>query len=180
MSLRLATRASWTGRAIPQLRRTYAARGSVLQHSIENAEKQDAQGPPMIVPTSEEVENDPQLAGLGYPQFKGTSRQWRKPYGWWDPQERVNFGETRHQSDETLSMWGPDVHSTPGPYALRAFAIAVAGFASFGTLIYYSMSPRPIAARTYPYGGLVQELSGTTDAQYAARTPSEGEDEEEE
>ena len=34
-------------------------------------------------------EEDPQLAGLGYPQFKGQSRQLREAKkGWWDEQDR--------------------------------------------------------------------------------------------
>lgn len=44
---------------------------------------------PQIVPTLEEMEKDPQLAGLGYPQFEGVSRQLRNPRAKWDDmQER--------------------------------------------------------------------------------------------
>lgn len=36
------------------------------------------------------TEEDPQLAGLGYPQFKGMSRQLRPAKsGWWDEQDRL-------------------------------------------------------------------------------------------
>ena len=38
-------------------------------------------------------ELDPQLAGLDYPLLSTASRQLRKPTGYWDSQERVNFDE---------------------------------------------------------------------------------------
>ena len=44
---------------------------------------------PMVVPTPDEIANDVQLAGLGYPQLPQVSRQLRPAKnGWWDPQER--------------------------------------------------------------------------------------------
>lgn len=41
-----------------------------------------------VVPSEDDMVNDPQLAGLGYPQMAPTSRQLRPAKGWWDNQER--------------------------------------------------------------------------------------------
>jgi NADH dehydrogenase (ubiquinone) 1 beta subcomplex subunit 8 len=44
---------------------------------------------PQVVPTQDEMAEDPQLAGLGYPQIPQVSRQLRAAHlKWWDPQER--------------------------------------------------------------------------------------------
>lgn len=55
--------------------------------TLENVEVADE--PPQIVPTAEDMEKDPQLAGLGYPILPQESRQKRPALGnWWDRQER--------------------------------------------------------------------------------------------
>lgn len=55
-------------------------------------------GVPPLVPfpagtPMHDPELDPQLAAMGYPKLTEDSRQLRCPRGWWDRQDRVNFGE---------------------------------------------------------------------------------------
>merc|ERR1712093_555956 len=135
-----------------------------------------------VVPTQEDMERDPQLAGLGYPQLPQVSRQLRPAKaGWWDEQERINFGETLPESDDTLSMWAPDVHKIPASKAAFHLSVAAGCIALFASLVYVATPERPGIKRTYPYDGLVKELSGTDDQQYAVvDKPAGGEEEEEE
>ena len=49
----------------------------------------DVEMPSMDGLTQDEMAEDPQLAGLGYPQIPQVSRQLRAAHlKWWDPQER--------------------------------------------------------------------------------------------
>ncbi|KAG6813629.1 hypothetical protein H0H92_009247 [Tricholoma furcatifolium] len=106
-------------------------------------------------------EADPQLDG--YPQLPDVSRQYASPRGWQDPLMRRNFGDTLHERDELLSMWGPDIppNGLAPSTALSHFVIAASAFVSFGLLVRYVLLQDPPAARReYPYGGLVTELGG--------------------
>ncbi|KAL7421825.1 hypothetical protein Q5752_003596 [Cryptotrichosporon argae] len=107
-----------------------------------------------VLAPGEEV--DPQLHG--YPQLPYVSLQTREPFGWWDRQERKNFGEVFHEEEDVLGMWGPDVHKTSGPSALAQLSGAFALIGVFSYLLYKTRPQRPVAARTYPYGGLEKEL----------------------
>ncbi|KAG6910859.1 hypothetical protein DXG01_007176 [Tephrocybe rancida] len=107
--------------------------------------------------TKEEI--DPQLDG--YPQLPFVSRQNLTPHGWDDPLMRRNFGDTLHEEEEVLSMWGPDEPPLPPSTALGHFLIAVSGFVGFGFLVrYVLLQEHPAIRREYPYGGLVTELGG--------------------
>ncbi|KAG6821296.1 hypothetical protein H0H93_000157 [Arthromyces matolae] len=109
--------------------------------------------------TSSKEEVDPQLDG--YPQLPFVSRQHLPPTGWQDPIMRRNFGDTLHEEEEVLSMWGPDIPPTPPSTAASHFLIAVTAFVSFGFLVRYGLLQDPPAVRReYPYGGLVTELGG--------------------
>ncbi|WVR06962.1 hypothetical protein IAU60_003998 [Kwoniella sp. DSM 27419] len=107
-------------------------------------------------------EVDPQLNG--YPQLPYVSIQQRQAFGWWDRQERKNFGEVMHEEEDAIGMWGPDVHKTSPWSALRQLAVAFSliGVAAYGLI---STRPeRPVAQRSYPYGGLEKELGGIVPA----------------
>ena len=54
---------------------------------------QPAAAPVTGAETTFDYNEDPQLAGLGFPKIKEVNRQERNPLGWWDNQERTNFGE---------------------------------------------------------------------------------------
>ncbi|KAG8685443.1 hypothetical protein FRC08_013104 [Ceratobasidium sp. 394] len=101
---------------------------------------------------------DPQLGE--YPQLPPISAQRRPPKGWWNEQERRNFGETVPEQYEVLGLWAPDVFDMPREKALKQFGIAVAIFVGFALAVKASVPERPAAPRSYPYGGLVKELGG--------------------
>jgi len=117
---------------------------------------------------------DPQLAGLGYPQFPGPvyaySRHLRKAkQGWWWKQEKTNFGETLHESDDVLTVFAPDVYPQFNWREAGIFlscVVAVLG-ASVAAAYAVTSDGSPWTPRTYPYGGLVQEITGTDDQSHA-------------
>ncbi|KAK4683418.1 NADH dehydrogenase (ubiquinone) 1 beta subcomplex subunit 8, partial [Tremellales sp. Uapishka_1] len=115
-------------------------------------------------------EIDPQLDG--YPQLPWVSLQTREPKGWWDQQERKNFGEVMHEEEDALGMWSPDVFKTSGPSALLQISLAFGGIAIFGYFLSQTAPSRPVAARSYPFGGLEKELGGKN----AARVEEDEED----
>ncbi|TYJ54138.1 hypothetical protein B9479_005236 [Cryptococcus floricola] len=108
------------------------------------------------LPPGQEV--DPQLNG--YPQLPNETLQKRQPFGWWDVQERKNFGEVVHESEDVIGMWGPDVHKTSWQSALLQLsgAFGLVGVAAF--FLIQTRPERPAVAREYPYNGLEQELGG--------------------
>ncbi|KAG8726767.1 hypothetical protein FRC12_023101 [Ceratobasidium sp. 428] len=101
---------------------------------------------------------DPQLGE--YPQLPAISAQRRPPKGWWNEQERRNFGEAIPEQQEVLGFWSPDVFNMPREKALKQFGIAVVIFIGFTLAVKASVPERPAAPRSYPYGGLVKELGG--------------------
>jgi len=114
--------------------------------------------------SSQVQEADPQLAD--YPRLPWVSRQRLSPKGWWDPQMRRNFGDTYHENEDILGMWGPDAAPLPPNVALRWFSIAVASFISFGFITKYALvADRPAIPREYPFSGLVTELGGLEENQ---------------
>ncbi|WVQ99455.1 hypothetical protein IAU59_006590 [Kwoniella sp. CBS 9459] len=115
---------------------------------------------PQNLAPGEEI--DPQLNG--YPQLPYVSIQQREPFGWWDRQERKNFGEVMHEEEDAIGMWGPDVHKTSPWSALLQLSIA---FSLIGVASYALISTRPerpVAQRSYPYNGLEKELGGQVNA----------------
>ncbi|KAI8138993.1 hypothetical protein BJV82DRAFT_628635 [Fennellomyces sp. T-0311] len=103
-----------------------------------------------------EVIEDPQIGD--YPNLPRWSTQARGPFGWWDPQDKRNFGEPVHEEDELFGVWAPDLH-TYSPYKALAqlglFATALTGFSYY---VYTHTAERPAVKRTYPYDGLKIEL----------------------
>ncbi|RUS31088.1 hypothetical protein BC938DRAFT_478488 [Jimgerdemannia flammicorona] len=103
--------------------------------------------------------DDPQIGD--YPNLPWVNAQTRAPSGWFDNQDRRNFGETidihsnsystpqLHEEDEALGVWSPDLHSY-SPYKalsqLAAMAVALTGFSFY---VYHNQVERP-ATRTEP------------------------------
>lgn len=88
-------------------------------------------------------------------------RQFRDPYGgWWDQQERRNFGEPVHEENEILGVFSPEqyTHVTPGKgfFHLGVFVATFLGLCGLVSLYY---PDRPSAPRTY-VDGLEKELGG--------------------
>ncbi|CAL5869322.1 uncharacterized protein PFLUO_LOCUS3551 [Penicillium psychrofluorescens] len=99
-------------------------------------------------------------------------RQLRDPYGgWWDAQERRNFGEPVHEENEILGVFSPEqythVSSRKGFFHLGVF---VATFLSLCGVVSLYYPDRPSAPKTYE-GGLEKELGGPN--ALPARKPSE-------
>jgi NADH dehydrogenase (ubiquinone) 1 beta subcomplex subunit 8 len=107
-----------------------------------------------------EVIQDPQIGD--YPNLPRWSHQSRGPFGWWDPQDKRNFGETVslflfwgfslksfftlkqvHEEDEVMGVWAPDLH-TYSPYKAAAQLAMFAGvIASFVGVVYATYPDRP-------------------------------------
>ncbi|KDN50681.1 hypothetical protein RSAG8_01179, partial [Rhizoctonia solani AG-8 WAC10335] len=97
----------------------------------------------------------------------------RPAKGWWNQQERRNFGETLPEQHEILSIWAPDVFNISRGSALKQFGIAVAVFLGFTMAVKASVPERPAVPRNYPYGGLVAELGGLDANKAAVYEPEE-------
>lgn len=88
-------------------------------------------------------------------------RQLRDPYGgWWDQQERRNFGEPVHEDNDVLGVFSPEPynHVSPGK-AAAAFGCFVATFLGFCGVTSYFYPDKPSVPRTFP-DGLEKELGG--------------------
>ncbi|KAH8555517.1 hypothetical protein BGW37DRAFT_516439 [Umbelopsis sp. PMI_123] len=104
------------------------------------------------------VTEDPQIGD--YPNLPHLSSQNRSPFGWDDNQDRRNFGETLNEQDEVLGVWAPDLHEYSPYKALAQFGVFVGVLSAFSYLVYKTYPEETAIRRTYPYGGLKQELGG--------------------
>lgn len=103
----------------------------------------------------------PRLQNGNYQNPPRVKRQHRDPYGgWWDQQERRNFGEPVHEENEILGVFSPEeyTHVTPGKGLLHLgfFVAAVFGLTAVTSVFY---PDKPSAPQTYP-DGLEKELGG--------------------
>ncbi|KAJ5225106.1 hypothetical protein N7468_006331 [Penicillium chermesinum] len=88
-------------------------------------------------------------------------RSFRDPYGgWWDKQERRNFGEPVHEENEILGVFSPEqyTHVSAGKGALH-FGCFVAAFLGLCGVVSLFYPDKPSVPKTYP-GGLEKELGG--------------------
>ncbi|BGP54324.1 hypothetical protein JCM8202_000756 [Rhodotorula sphaerocarpa] len=161
--------------------RAYATAVRRTNAQPEPEESLETAPPPIPASTAPQYnpDHEPALHAMGYPALSGASRQLRNPKGWWDNQERVNFGEPVPENDDIQSMWAPDVHKIRPSSALTQLLMAFGGVGLFSFFVYEMRAPAPALPRAYPHDGLVQALSGTEDSQYAARTEAENAVEEE-
>ncbi|GAB5585729.1 hypothetical protein Unana1_00629 [Umbelopsis nana] len=104
------------------------------------------------------VAEDPQIGD--YPNLPDLSNQLRSPFGWTDNQDRRNFGEPVHEQDEVLNVWAPDVHEYSPYKALAQFGVFIGVLSAFSYLVYKTYPDKTAIPRTYPFGGLKQELGG--------------------
>lgn len=103
----------------------------------------------------------PQSQNGNYENPPRVKRQHRDPYGgWWDQQERRNFGEPVHEENEILGVFSPEeyTHVTPrkGLFQIGCFVAAVLGLTTVTKMLY---PDKPSVPQTYP-GGLEKELGG--------------------
>ncbi|BCS23313.1 uncharacterized protein APUU_31538S [Aspergillus puulaauensis] len=107
------------------------------------------------------AENDDPLQNGGYQNPPRVKRALRDPYGgWWDQQERRNFGEPVHEENEVLGVFSPEqythVTSRKAFIQVGGFVAAFLGLCGVVSLFY---PDRPSAPKTYP-DGLETELGG--------------------
>ncbi|CAI7571072.1 unnamed protein product [Penicillium bialowiezense] len=106
-----------------------------------------------------EVE-DP-LQNNNYPNPPREKRAHRDPYGgWWDAQEKRNFGEPVHEDNEILGVFSPEqythVSAGKGFFHLGCFVVAFLGLVGVVSLNY---PDKPSVPKTY-VDGLEKELGG--------------------
>ncbi|KAI8595217.1 hypothetical protein EDD21DRAFT_391781 [Dissophora ornata] len=95
-----------------------------------------------------------------YPDMPMYNQQWRDgnpSAGYWDQQDRRNFGETVPEEDEVLNIWSPDVGDFTAGYGMKSILAAAAAFLGFGYLLNETRSEPHFTRRSYP-GGLLNEL----------------------
>ncbi|BGP14294.1 hypothetical protein JCM10213_007733 [Rhodosporidiobolus nylandii] len=130
---------------------------------------------PLVKSATYDPEVEPALADMGYPKLYRESRQLRPARGWDDMQERRNFGEPTPENEDLQSLWAPDVHAVKPSSALSQLLLM------FGVVGVFALGVEQIRARPhalprgYPNNGLVREMSGTDDEQYAVRKQEDNE-----
>ncbi|KAJ5376338.1 hypothetical protein N7509_013224 [Penicillium cosmopolitanum] len=109
--------------------------------------------------SSAEIEDPHQ--NNNYPNPPRVKRQFRDPHGgWWDAQEKRNFGEPVHEDNEILGVFSPEQynHVSAGKGFLHLGAFVVAFLSLVGVVSLYHPD-KPSVPKTYE-GGLEKELGG--------------------
>ncbi|KAJ1779390.1 hypothetical protein LPJ77_001916 [Coemansia sp. RSA 2523] len=104
------------------------------------------------------VDPDPQIGD--YPNLPHIKAEERPQNGWWDRQNRRNFGEPIHEHDEVLNMRSPTVYRSPGWKVVgRMWAGVIVTIGSIYYIISQARAERPYMRAFYP-NGLKDELGG--------------------
>ncbi|KAJ5558101.1 NADH:ubiquinone oxidoreductase ASHI subunit [Penicillium sp. DV-2018c] len=101
------------------------------------------------------------LQNGNYPNPPRVKRAFRDPHGgWWDAQEKRNFGEPVHEDNEILGVFSPEqythVSAGKGAFHLGCFVVAFLGLVGIVSLNY---PDKPSVPKTY-VDGLEKELGG--------------------
>ncbi|KAJ5804309.1 uncharacterized protein N7518_000612 [Penicillium psychrosexuale] len=113
------------------------------------------------VPALRAIEDDMALQNNNYPNPPPLKRAHRDPYGgWWDAQEKRNFGEPVHEDNEILGVFSPEqythVSAGKGFFHLGCF---VAVFFSMVGIVSLTYPDKPSVPKAY-VDGLEKELGG--------------------
>ncbi|CAG7948559.1 unnamed protein product [Penicillium olsonii] len=113
------------------------------------------------MPALRAAELDDPLQNNNYPNPPALKRAHRDPYGgWWDAQEKRNFGEPVHEDNDILGVFSPEqyTHVTPGKgfFHLGCFVVAFLGLVGVVSMNY---PDKPSVPKTY-VDGLEKELGG--------------------
>ncbi|KAF9170712.1 hypothetical protein BGX21_007942 [Mortierella sp. AD011] len=96
-----------------------------------------------------------------YPGLPMYNQQWRDgnpSAGYWDRQDRRNFGETVPEEDEVLNIWSPDVWAFTASFGMKRLLTAAAAFLGFGYLVSETRPEPHFERRSYPHDGLLEAL----------------------
>ncbi|KAJ5580153.1 uncharacterized protein N7459_006138 [Penicillium hispanicum] len=113
------------------------------------------------MPTLRATEIEDPLQNGNYQNPPRVKRAFRDPYGgWWDQQEKRNFGEPVHEENEILGVFSPEqyTHVTPRKGFLH-LGVFVATFLSLCGVVSLYYPDKPSVPKTYE-GGLEKELGG--------------------
>ncbi|KAJ5121160.1 NADH:ubiquinone oxidoreductase ASHI subunit [Penicillium bovifimosum] len=113
------------------------------------------------VPALRAASVDDPLQNNNYPNPPRVKRAFRDPHGgWWDAQEKRNFGEPVHEDNEILGVFSPEqythVSAGKGFLHLGCFVVAFLGLVGIVSLNY---PDKPSVPKTY-VDGLEKELGG--------------------
>nr|KMM69468.1 NADH:ubiquinone oxidoreductase 20.1kD subunit [Coccidioides posadasii RMSCC 3488] len=113
------------------------------------------------------------LQNGGYPNPPAQRRQFRDPYGgWWDPQDRRNFGEPVHEDNDILGTFTTESYTHfKAPKAFFLMGCAITTVFAFSGLVSLFYPDKPSVPRTFE-DGLEKELGGAN----AVRARKPGED----
>ncbi|KAJ2782956.1 hypothetical protein H4R18_001972 [Coemansia javaensis] len=104
------------------------------------------------------LDPDPQIGD--YPNLPHRFAEDRPQRGWWDRQNRRNFGEPIPEQDEILNMMAPTRYRAPGWRQIgKMWAGFVATIGGVYFLISQTRAERPYVRSFYP-NGLKDELGG--------------------
>ncbi|CAG8469224.1 15849_t:CDS:2, partial [Acaulospora colombiana] len=112
---------------------------------------------------------DPQIGD--YPNLPVESKLDRPALGWWDLQNRRNYGETLHEEEEALSVWGFDVYDYDASTSLRQLFIFFSGIGVLSYIIAKNMPERPALPKTFPYDNMREELRKLDDLEDGGPSP---------
>ncbi|KAF9401576.1 hypothetical protein BGZ94_005170 [Podila epigama] len=107
----------------------------------------------------DKITGDTQIGS--YPNLPMYNQQWRDANpsaGYWDRQDRRNFGETVPEEDEVLNIWSPDVWAFPAGLGVKRLLTAAAVFLGFGYLVNETQPEPHFTRRNYPEDGLLKAL----------------------
>ncbi|KAF9190580.1 hypothetical protein BGZ51_008431 [Haplosporangium sp. Z 767] len=107
----------------------------------------------------DKITGDTQIGS--YPNLPMYNQQWRDANpsaGYWDRQDRRNFGETVPEEDEVLNIWSPDVWAFPASLGVKRLLAAAAAFIGFGYLLNETRPEPHFTRRNYPHDGLLESL----------------------
>ncbi|KAF9927763.1 hypothetical protein FBU30_002880 [Linnemannia zychae] len=138
---------------------TRTASMSTSAPSLYNKADPAIPGDPTGLLPGDKVTGETQIGS--YPNMPMYNQQWRDgnaSAGYWDKQDRRNFGETVPEEDEVLNIWSPDVWAFPASLGVKRLLQAAAFFLGIGYLIAETQPEPHFTRRSYPYDGLVKEL----------------------
>ncbi|PVU98365.1 hypothetical protein BB559_001645 [Furculomyces boomerangus] len=105
------------------------------------------------------VDPDPQAGD--YPNLPWIKSEEKTPYGWWDRQNRRNFGEPVHEHFEILGMQTNSVYPHPSwSKVLLQWTVFVSILGGGAFIVSYFVPEKVAIPRHYPFEGLKNEHGG--------------------